>query len=51
MISLPARGIEVNFFDGNRAPEGKKLTCRTKFAISGMEITKKVFRSIISSPA
>ena len=43
MISLPARAIEVNFLDENRAPEAKKLTFRTKFALFGMEITKKVF--------
>ncbi len=43
MISLPARAIEVNFLDENRAPEAKKLTFRTKFALFGIKIAQKVF--------
>ena len=43
MISLPAAAIEVKFLDQKWCPEAKKLTFRTHFAFSGIEIAEILF--------
>ena len=42
MISLPARAIEVNFWEQELPSEARKLNFRIKFAPFGMEIAQNV---------